>query len=216
MTDTCIQIPDSHSGITVHVVDDDLGTRHSLRRLLRRAGYTVQIHSDPLAFLEAYDGSPGCLILDLAMPKMRGEALLELIRKRNLNLIVLVLTGHATIKTAVRVTQSGAMDVLEKPIDNDQLLLKVEEVLGKGQKFFARHALAQDFRQRFDALTTREREVMDLMVAGLTSQQIGERLGNSKKTVDIHRSRVMQKMDVASITELIMEWTLLSDSRSGS
>lgn len=209
MTNTDITIAESHIGITVHVVDDDLGIRHSLRRLLRRAGYTVQIHSDALVFLEAYDGKPGCLILDLAMPKMRGEALLEVITKRNLNLVVLVLTGHATIEAAVRVTQSGAMDVLEKPIDNEQLLLKVREVLGKGQKFFARNALVQDFRHRFDALTARERQVMDLMVAGLTSQEIGERLGNSKKTVDIHRSRVMQKMGVASITELIMEWTLL-------
>lgn len=213
MTDTYIQIPESHRGITVHVVDDDLGIRHSLRRLLRRAGYTVQIYSDALVFLEAYDGEPGCLILDLAMPKMCGEALLEVITKRKLNLVVLILTGHATIESTVRVTQSGAMDVLEKPIDNDRLLLKVREVLARGQKVFARNALAQDFSDRFGALTAREREVMDLMVAGLTSQEIGERLGNSKKTVDIHRSRVMQKMEVASITELIMEWTLLSGRR---
>lgn len=205
----------SHEGITVHVVDDDLGFRHALRRLLRSAGYRVQIHSDALVFLDTYDGEPGCLILDLAMPKMRGEALLEEIAERRLNLVVLVLTGHATITSAVRVTRSGAMDVLEKPIDNQMLLSKVSEVLGKAQRFFAQNALAQDFCHRFAALTVRERQVMDLMVAGLTSQQIGAQLGNSKKTVDIHRSRVMQKMGATTITELIMEWTLHAGRRPG-
>lgn len=206
-------LPDS-SVATVHIVDDDMGVRDALRRVLRRAGYTVKTHSGASSFLETYDGQPGCLILDLAMPKMRGEALLDEIVERNLNLVVLVLTGHATIQSAVRVTQLGAIDVLEKPVDNDLLLDKLHEMLEVGRKAFARRALAEDFHRRFDSLTHREKQVSELLLAGLTSQEIGQRLGNSKKTIDIHRGRIMQKMGAATVTELIMEWTLLSGDRS--
>ncbi|MCK2149275.1 response regulator [Marinobacter alexandrii] len=195
---------------TVHIVDDDMGVREALRRVLRRAGYTVETHAGAAPFLEAYDGQPGCLILDLAMPKMRGEVLLGEIVERNLNLVVLVLTGHATIRSAVRVTQLGAVDVLEKPVDHDLLLTKLREMREVGRKAFARRALAEDFHCRFDSLTHREKQVIELLLAGLTSLEIGQRLGNSKKTIDIHRGRIMQKMGAASVTELIMEWTSLS------
>lgn len=204
--------PDS---ATVHIVDDDMGIRDALRRVLRRAGYTVKTYAGAASFLEAYDGQPGCLILDLAMPKMRGEALLGEIVRRNLNLVVLVLTGHATIKSAVRVTQLGAIDVLEKPVDNDLLLAKLREMLEVGRKAFARRALADDFRCRFESLTHREKQVTELLLAGLTSSEIGQKLGNSKKTIDIHRGRIMQKMGAASVTELTMEWTLLSGEHFG-
>lgn len=207
-----ISFSDSNVAV-VHIVDDDMGIRDALRRVLRRAGYKVRTHSSATSFLEAYDGQPGCLILDLAMPKMRGEALLDEIVKRNLNLVVLVLTGHATIRSAVRVTQLGAIDVLEKPVDNELLLAKLREMLNLGRKSFARHALAKDFKCRFDLLTHREKQVIELLLAGLTSFEIGQRLGNSKKTIDIHRGRIMRKMEAASVTELIMEWTLLSGDR---
>ncbi|MBD3658352.1 response regulator [Marinobacter sp.] len=194
---------------TIHVVDDDFGIRESLRRVLGRAGYAVSTYPGGREFLAAYDGSPGCLIVDLAMPHMRGEALLEEIARRQLNLVILVLTAHATIRSAVRVTQSGALDVLEKPIDNPRLLAKVAEVLEGAQPFFARNALVRDFKARYSALTSREKEVMELMLAGLTSQEIADTLGNSRKTVDIHRARVMQKMGAATLAELVREWSLL-------
>lgn len=195
--------PDRISKATIHVVDDDHGVRESLYRLLYRAGYEVKLYSSGGAFLQGYDGAPGCVILDLVMPHMRGEVLLEEILHRQLNVAVLVLTGHATVESAIRVMRAGAFDLLEKPFDASQLLLILGQVLDRARPFFARRALAEDYRQRLATLTPCERKVMDLMLAGLTSQEIADRLGNSKKTIDIHRARVIKKMCVGSTAELI-------------
>ncbi|MBE7373903.1 response regulator transcription factor [Pseudomonas lopnurensis] len=200
---------DSHNSVTIHVIDDDRGIREALRRLLYRAGYESRSHSSGAAFLKSYDGAPGCVILDLAMPQMRGEALLEEIARRRLNVVALVLTGHATIESAIRVTRAGALDLLEKPFDNDQLLSALGNALCKAQPIFARQALVNDYQQRHASLTPSERNVMDLILAGLTSQDIAARLGNSKKTIDIHRARVMRKMGAGSTAELIIDWTTL-------
>ena len=104
--------------VAIHVVDDDHGVRESMRRQLRRAGYNVQVHSGAAAFLSAYSGDPGCVILDLAMPNMRGEVLLDEISRRRLNVVVLIVTGHATIESTIRVIRAGALDLLEKPFDD--------------------------------------------------------------------------------------------------
>ncbi|HEX8544813.1 MAG TPA: response regulator [Pseudomonas sp.] len=203
---TCINVSTS---VTVHVVDDDCSTRDALYQLLTFAGYPVQLHASGAAFLKNYDRLPGCMILDLAMPEMRGEALLDEIVRLKLNVVVMVMTGHATIESAIQITRAGAIGFLQKPFDKDQLLKKLEKVTRQAQPVFAQRALVDDYRQRLESLTSREREVLDLMLADMTSQQIATQLGNSKKTVDIHRTRVMQKMGASTITELIMSWTLL-------
>ena len=198
--------------VTVHVVDDDLHTREVLCQLLVLEGYPVQPHDSGAAFLQAYDGLAGCVMLDLAMPGMRGEALLDEIVRRKLNVVVIVMTGHATIESAIQITRAGALGFLQKPFDGDQLLDKLEKISRQAQTVFARRALVDDYRLRLQSLTSREREVLDLMLAAMTSQEIATQLGNSKKTVDIHRTRVMQKMGASTITELIMGWTLLFHS----
>ena len=198
--------------VTVHVVDDDFDTRNVLSQLLMQEGYPVQSHDGGAAFLRAYDGLAGCVMLDLAMPGMRGEALLDEIVRRKLNVVVIVMTGHATIESAIQITRAGAMGFLQKPFDGDQLLDKLEKISLQAQTVFARRALVDDYRLRLQSLTSREREVLDLMLAAMTSQEIATQLGNSKKTVDIHRTRVMQKMGASTITELIMGWTLLFHS----
>jgi FixJ family two-component response regulator len=195
--------------VTVHVVDDDLYTRDVLSQLLMQEGYPVQSHDGGAAFLQAYDGLAGCVMLDLAMPGMRGEALLDEIVLRKLNVVVIVMTGHATIESAIQITRAGAIGFLQKPFDGDQMLDKLEKISLQAQSVFARRALVDDYRLRLESLTSREREVLDLMLAAMTSQEIAKQLGNSKKTVDIHRTRVMQKMGASTITELIMGWTLL-------
>jgi len=200
---------DANAPVTVHVVDDDRNTRDALYQLLTFAGYPVQLHASGAAFLDAYDGFPGCMILDLAMPEMRGEALLDEIMRLKFNVVVIIMTGHATVEAAIQITRAGAIGFLQKPFSNDQLLQKLEKISHQAKSVFARRALADDYRQRLDNLTAREREVMDLMLADMTSQEIATQLGNSKKTVDIHRTRVMQKMGASTITELIMGWTLL-------
>jgi len=198
--------------VTVHVVDDDFDTRTVLSQLLMQEGYPVQSHDGGAAFLRAYDGLAGCVMLDLAMPGMRGEALLDEIVRRKLNVVVIVMTGHATIESAIQITRAGALGFLQKPFDGDQLLDKLEKISRQAQTVFARRALVDDYRLRLQSLTSREREVLDLMLAAMTSQEIATQLGNSKKTVDIHRTRVMQKMGASTITELIMGWTLLFHS----
>lgn len=195
--------------VTVHVVDDDRNTRDALYQLLTFTGYSVQLHASGAAFLKAYDGLPGCMILDLAMPEMRGEALLDEIVRLKLNVVVIIMTGHATVEAAIQITRAGAIGFLQKPFSNDQLLQKFEKISHRAKSVFARRALADDYRQRLENLTSREREVLDLMLADMTSQEIATHLGNSKKTVDIHRTRVMQKMGASTITELIMGWTML-------
>ena len=199
----------ANAPVTVHVVDDDRNTRDALHQLLTFAGYPVQLHASGAAFLKAYDGLAGCMILDLAMPEMRGEALLDEIVRLKFNVVVIIMTGHATVEAAIQITRAGAIGFLQKPFSNDQLLQKLEKISHRAKAVFARRALADDYRQRLDNLTSREREVLDLMLADMTSQQIATQLGNSKKTVDIHRTRVMQKMGASTITELIMGWTLL-------
>lgn len=199
----------AYAPVTVHVVDDDCSTRDALYELLTLVGYPVQLHASAAAFLKVYDGLPGCMILDLAMPEMRGEALLDEIVRLKLNVVVMVMTGHATIESAIQITRAGAIGFLQKPFDNKQLLQQLGNVLRQAQSVFARRALIDDYRQRLDSLTFREREVLDLMLADMTSQEIATYLGNSKKTVDIHRTRVMQKMGASTITELIMGWTML-------
>lgn len=148
-------------------------------------------------------------MLDLVMPGMRGEALLDEIVRRKFNVVVIVMTAHATIESAIHITRAGAIGFLQKPFDGDQLLKTLEKISLQAQTVFARRALVDDYRLRLESLTSREREVMDLMLAAMTSQEIATQLGNSKKTVDIHRARVMQKMGASTITELIMGWTLL-------
>lgn len=199
--------------VVIHVVDDDHGVREALNRLLRRAGYTVQLHGSAEEYLQRYDGAPGGLILDLLMPKMRGEALLEEIFRRQHNVAVLVLTANATIASTIRVMQAGAFDLLEKPFSTPELLKALSSVLEKARPLFAKRALAHEYHQRLAALTPSERNVMELIVAGYTSQEIAVRLGNSKKTIDIHRSRVIHKMGVASTTELIKSCVALGQER---
>lgn len=186
-----------------------------MQRVLTRAGHKVALYSSATEFLESYDGAPACLILDLKMPGMRGERLMSEILERGLNLVVLVLTGHATIPSTVFLTRAGVIDVLEKPIANADLLARVQDMLARAPQIFAHRALAEDFRARMQSLTKREREVFDLLLAGLSSIEIGQELAISKKTIDIHRSRVMSKMGTASVAELIVNWTTLVKNRNG-
>lgn len=195
--------------VTIHIVDDEPNARKALQRLLNRAGFTTELHASGSEFLENYNGEPACLILDLHMPGLRGEKLVEEILQRNLNLVVLVVTGHATVASAVFLTRAGAIDVIEKPFDNEHLLETVRIMVRKARRVFAQRALADDFKARMASLTSREKDVFDLLLAGFSSADIGEQLDVSKKTVDIHRSRVMSKMGAASVAELIVSWTTL-------
>lgn len=194
----------------IHVVDDDHGIRAALNRLFVHAGYDARLYSSGADFIEKYDNSPGCVILDLAMPGLSGEQVLYEITSARFNLVVLILTGHATISTAVNLIKAGAVDLIEKPFDNEQLLDKVNKLLESAQSFFAKNILIADYQKRVSSLTPSERSVMELLLTGMTSQEIADHLHNSKKTIDIHRARVMKKMHATSLRDLLEGWIRLN------
>ena len=194
----------------IHVVDDDHGIRAALNRLLVHAGYDARLYSSGADFIEKYDNSPGCVILDLAMPGLSGEQVLYEITSARFNLVVLILTGHATISTAVNLIKAGAVDLIEKPFDNEQLLDKVNKLLESAQSFFAKNILIADYQKRVSSLTPSERSVMELLLTGMTSREIADHLHNSKKTIDIHRARVMKKMHATSLRDLLEGWIRLN------
>lgn len=198
--------------IIIHVIDDEHGIRAALNRLLERAGYVVKLYSSGSDFIEKYDNNPGCVILDLAMPGLSGEQVLNEITRARLNVVVLILTGHATIDTAIKLIKAGAVDLIEKPFNNEQLLSKINTLLESAQSFFAQNILIADYQRRVSSLTPSERSVMELLLTGMTSREIADHLHNSKKTIDIHRARVMKKMHAASVRDLLEGWIRLNTS----
>lgn len=188
---------------TVYLVDDDAAVRGSLSLVLRVAGFTAESYANAEEFLHAYrDIGPGCLVLDVRMPHMSGLELQETLAKRGVHLPIIFISGHADVPTSVMAMRAGAIDFLEKPFRPQQLLERVREAIARDTG--ARRDRVQDAAtiERFNRLTPREREVMKLVAAGKSSKEIGRVLGASHRTIDIHRARVMAKMEAKSVQEL--------------
>jgi two-component system response regulator FixJ len=189
---------------TVFVVDDDHAMRHSLRWLLQSVGLAVETYATAEDFLAAYSAErPGCLVLDIRMPGMGGLQLQEELKARAIRLPIIVITGYAEVSTAVRALKAGAVDFLEKPFSDQQLVdyvrkaIDTDRVMREGE---AQHKMA---RGRLDLLTTRERDVLHRVVDGKANKVIAAELGIVEKTVEAHRSRLMSKLDVDSLAGLI-------------
>lgn len=188
----------------VHVVDDDGAIRDALVLLLEAAGHTARAHADAVAFLQALDPiEPGCVLADVRMPGLSGLDLLRHLRERRVDLPVIIITGHADVAMAVQALKAGAADFIEKPFDEDVLLAAVERALDCGARAFRERRQVEDIVARADTLTPREREVMDLVVQGLPNKAVAVELSISARTVEIHRSRVMEKMGAASLSDLV-------------
>lgn len=188
---------------TVYIVDDDAAFRASLGWLVESAGKAFEGHSCAERFLETYDPNRiGCLVLDFHLPGMSGLALLEKMKARGSCLPAIVLTGHADTPLAVQALKLGAFDFIEKPFDASLLdcISSAIEVHSHALRAQQLHAAQQ---KRLASLTRREREVMDLVVHGRANKVIAFELGLSEKTVETHRSRVMHKLDVQSLAELV-------------
>lgn len=189
---------------TVFVVDDDAGVRQSLRWLLESVEIRVETFDSAEAFLTAYDPRrPGCLILDVRMPGLSGLSLQQRLLELDAHLPIIIVTGHADVAMAVRAMKAGAFHLLEKPVNDQVLLDHVQDAIAKDLDCLHERSQLAELRARFAALSPREIQVMDLVVAGLANKQIARRLNISPKTVEIHRSRIMRKMDAASIAELV-------------
>jgi len=188
----------------VHIVDDDEAMRDSLKWLLESSGLKVELYRSAEAFLQAWDNSfCGCLVLDVRMPGMNGLDLYERLRARASTLPVIFITGHGDVPMAVAALKKGAADFIEKPFNDQDMLRLVETCMKQDRAAAAKRAEDASVAQRLDRLTQREREVLGLIVGGKLNKQIADALGISIKTVEVHRSRVMEKMGAASVAELV-------------
>jgi FixJ family two-component response regulator len=188
----------------VFVVDDDEPMRAALVQLLEAQGFDVAEFPGGRAFLDACaKEQAGCVILDQAMPEMSGTDVQMALKQRGIELPILFLTGHGDIPTAVKAVQGGAVDFLEKPIRGNDLVARVSRALELDAERRAVRARDQQVLQAYAKLTRREREVMDLVVAGLANKEIARRLDISHRTVEAHRARVMQKMGASHVADLV-------------
>lgn len=188
----------------VYVVEDDEALRSLLRALAQSIGLTCLTFPSANKFLEQYDPrQPGCLVLDVFMPGMSGLELQDELNRRGAVIPVIFITGHADVASAVAAVRHGAFNYLQKPFSNSELIATVREALALDRR--SREMLAQQdaIRDRLASLTPREREVLELIVRGLASKVMAEEMGLSKRTVELHRSRVMGKMGASSIAQLV-------------
>jgi two-component system response regulator FixJ len=188
----------------VHVIDDDDAMRDSLEFLLRAAKIDVRTYDSATAFLNAMpDGATGCVITDVRMPGLSGIDLLRELKARNSTIPVIVITGHGDIQLAVEAMKIGAADFLEKPFDDEALLVSVRAAIDRLAKDAHRETERADLNNRLASLSEREREVLQGLVAGKANKVIAFDLGISPRTVEIYRAHVMTKMNAGSLSELV-------------
>jgi FixJ family two-component response regulator len=189
---------------TVYVIDDDPGVRQALNRLLRSAGWNVACFAAAQDFLDAGPcDKTGCILLDVSMPRMSGPELHEQLRARHCSLPVIFLTGNGTVSIGVHAMRQGAFDFLEKPIDADALLPLIGAATARSERALAGQLHLQEISRRLAQLSPREREVMDHVIEGRLNKQIAASLNIGVKTVKVHRGRVMSKMQVRSVAQLV-------------
>jgi len=188
----------------IYVIDDDEAVRESLEFLLKTAGIAVRGFESAKAFLDILpEVNSGCIITDVRMPDITGIDLLRHLQKTNSNLPVIVITGHGDITLAVEAMKIGAVDFLEKPFDDDQLIAAVRAALSRDADVAKHKAELGDINDKLNALSKREREVLDGLVAGSANKTIAFDLGISPRTVEIYRANLMTKMAAKSLSDLV-------------
>lgn len=188
----------------IYLVDDDEALRDSLVWLLESQGFKVAAFASGEDFLKAWRPDfNGCLLLDVRMPGISGLELHERLKAQYCTLPIIFITGHGDVPMAVAALKKGAVDFIEKPFNDAELLRLVSQCLAKEQESRARRRQDAEVSRRLDQLTQREREVLDLIIIGKLNKQIADVLGISIKTVEVHRARVMEKMAAQSLAELV-------------
>ena len=191
-------------GFTTFLVDDDAGVLNALSRLLRTAGYEIKAYRSPQDFLAEHDLSvAGCAVLDVTMPGIDGLELQEALTARGVERPIIFLTGNGDIPTSVRAMKAGAVDFLTKPVDGPKLLSAVRLATDRDVNARRMREERQSFETRLAMLTPREEEVLHYVVAGQLNKQIAWALGTVEKTIKVHRSRMMAKLGLRSVAELV-------------
>lgn len=188
----------------VFIIDDDAAIRDSLSWLVESVGLRVKTFANAGEFLAAYEPSLlGCIVLDVRMPGLSGLDLQEELNRRGSDLPVLIITGYGEVQGAVRALKAGAADYLQKPVSDQTLLDRIQDCLRANIRERKKRAGQADIVARMAKLTRRQRQVMDLVVAGRSNKEIARCLDISVKTVESHRGHVMQKMGVSTIADLV-------------
>ena len=188
----------------IHLVDDDDAVRHSASFMLRHAGFTVKTYTDGVDFLDSVEAAaPGCILLDVQMPRMDGLEVQEQLNTRGVAMPVIVLTGHGDVNVAVKAMKAGAVDFVEKPYEKQTLIDALNRAFQRLEERSQRDLLLDEARGKIEHLTPREREVLEGLVDGLTNKSIADTLDISPRTVEIHRANLMEKLGATSLSGVL-------------
>jgi len=188
----------------VYVVDDDPSVRKALERLLRSAGHEAKTFASAFEFLESdHPDAPGCLVLDIKMPKVSGLELQDRLAEKGISFPIIFITGHGTVPASVKAFKGGAMDFLQKPFKDREILGAVSRGIEKHRRLRQEQKEMETLRSRLENLTPREREVFRFVVTGMLNKQVAFDLGTTEKTIKVHRARVMEKMGAQSLADLV-------------
>jgi two-component system response regulator FixJ len=196
----------------IHLIDDDEAVRSSLALLISTVGLRVESWNDPQAFMRSFDRQGvGAIVLDVRMPGISGLTVLDLLKAQGVDQPVIMLTGHGTVEMCRRAFKSGAAEFLEKPVHDEQLLEALQNAVRQHVKSRERHQIDRKARERHAQLSEREREVLGMIVAGLTNKEIGRALSLSPRTVESHRANLFAKLEAESLAQLIRHYAALVD-----
>lgn len=202
----------AHQSPLIQLVDDDEAVREALVRLIGTVGLRVQAFADPQALLQGLDREAiGALVLDVRMPGLSGIALLERLVAEGVDQPAVMLTGHGTVELCRRAFKSGAAEFLEKPVDDQLLLDTLQQAVRQHVKLRARRQADRAARERYARLSEREREVLALIVHGLTNKEVGRALALSPRTVETHRAHLFDKLEAPTLAHLIRHYAALVD-----
>jgi len=189
----------------VYVIDDEISMLKAIGRLLESEDYSVEMFTGAQEFLDrAPHTGPSCVILDLNMPGLNGLQLQQALAKRGLGEQIIFITGGASVPTCVQAMKAGAVDYLSKPFRDEDLLCALEQALTRSSEQWLQRSQRKEVRERLATLTPRECDVLKLVIAGMLNKQIASQLGTTEATIKVHRGRLMEKMEVRSVAELVI------------